>query len=136
MDLGTVIGIVLGCALMLMSVLIGGTSIFQFWDTPSVIVVFGGAVASLLISRPMGFVMRFPTIVKNTFFNKPVDIRATIAQIVSLSETARREGLLSLENRMEEITSPQLALGIRMAVDGMGTDIVENIMRTELEAVA
>lgn len=136
MDIATVIGLVLGFALMIASVIVGGKPLLMFWDTPSTLVVVGGMFASLLVSRPLAFVLSMPKIVKVTFFNQPVDIKATIAQIVSLSETARREGLLSLENRMEEIENPQLALGIRMAVDGMGTDIVENILRTELEAVA
>ncbi len=136
MDIGTVVGLILGSALMMMSLILGGSSLMQFVDYPSILVVFGGAAASLMISRPLSLVLKFFNIVKITFFNKPVDIKTTIAQIVSLSETARREGLLSLENRMEEIDNPQMKLGIRMAVDGMSTDIVENILRTELEAVA
>lgn len=136
MDFGTIGGLVLGFSLILMSIIIGGSSLMQFWDTPSVLVVGGGAVAAVMIAYPMAAVLKVFGVSKNCFFNKPPNIQATIAQIVSLSETARREGILSLENRMEEIDNKQLALGIRMTVDGMGTDIVENIMRTELEAVA
>ena len=135
MDIATVIGLSLGTILVAGSILVGGGSLWQFYDLPSILIVFGGGTAAVMISYPLDYFLKFFTILKNSFFNKPIDIKATIAQIVSLSETARREGLLSLENRMEEIDNAQLALGIRMAVDGMGTDIVENILRTELEAV-
>ncbi|MDR3109531.1 MAG: motility protein A [Planctomycetaceae bacterium] len=135
MDLATVLGLVLGSTLVTGSIIVGGGSIGQFYDTPSVLCVFGGGIAAVLVSYPMSFVLGFHKVFLITIFNKSPDIKATIAQIVSLSDTARREGILSLENRMEEIENPQLALGLRMAVDGMSTDVVENILRTELEAV-
>jgi chemotaxis protein MotA len=136
MDLGTIIGLALGCVLISGSIFSGGGSLMQFFDLPSVLLVFGGAASAVLVSYPLDFILGFPKVVVNVFFNKPIDIKVTITQIVSLADTARREGILSLENRMEEIENKQLALGLRMAIDGMANDIVESILRTELEAVA
>ena len=56
--------------------------------------------------------------------------------IVSLAETARRDGLLALEGRIEEIDNPFVILGIQMAVDGTRPEVIEDIMRTEMDAVA
>jgi len=136
MDLGTIIGSVLGSALIVTAIALGGIDrLVIFWDTASVFIVFGGALASVMIAYPMKTVLKTLAVTKMTVFNREYDPIATIMQIVSLAETARREGLLSLENRMEEITDPFLAGGIRLAVDGMSPEVVEGIMNTEIDAV-
>ncbi len=136
MDIGTVLGQVLAAVLLVGSIMYAGASLNAFIDVPSVIMVFFGAACAVLTCFPLKHIMKFMGVIKKTVFNKEVDLAVTIEQIVSLAETARREGLLALENRMEEINDGFLKLGIRMAIDGMGADIVESIMRTELDAVA
>ncbi|MGL4594285.1 MAG: motility protein A [Thermoguttaceae bacterium] len=137
MDLGTIIGCVLGSALIVISIVLGGfEKMVYFIDYPSVLVVGGGTLATLLIAYPTKTVFKSFSFLKNVIFNEEKSPINTITQIVSLAETARREGLLSLENRMEEITDPFLAGGIRMAVDGMSPEVVESIMNTEIDAVA
>ena len=137
MDIGTILGVTLGLAMLAMSVLLTpGASLWGFWQTSGVVMVFCGAACCVLTSFPLRHIMKFMAIIKKTVFNKEVDLTVTIEQVVSLAESARREGLLSLENRIEEIDDGFLRLGIRMAIDGMGADIVESIMRTEMDAVA
>ncbi len=136
MDLGTIIGSLLGSGLILTSIALGGIDkLIIFWDTPSVLIVFGGALASVMVAYPMKTVLKTINVIKMTVFNKEQSPIETITQLVSLAETARREGLLALENRMEEITDPFLAGGIRMAVDGMSPEVVESIMNTEIDAI-
>lgn len=136
MDIATVIGVFLSLGLIVGGILVGGGSLLGFYDLPSVLIVFIGAMTTVLTAFPMKHVLKMGTISMKAFFNSEPDISIGIEQIVSLAETARREGLLALENRMDEINDNFLKLGIRMAIDGMGADIVESIMRTELDAVA
>ena len=136
MDIGTVVGQLLAVVLLLGSIMYAGASLWAFWDPPSVVMVFFGAACAVMTCFPLKHIMKFMGVIKKTVFNKEVDLTVTIEQIISLAETARREGLLALENRMEEIEDSFLKLGIRMAIDGMSADIVESIMRTELDAVA
>ncbi len=136
MDIATVVGMVLGSALIVTSICLGGfQNLRYFWDTPSVLIVFGGAVASVMVAYPMKAVLGSIKYNLMAIFHKEFDPYTTIMQIVSLAETARREGLLALENRMDEIDDPFLADGIRMAVDGMPPEVVESIMNTEIDAV-
>ena len=136
MDLGTIIGCVLGSGLIVLSIALDGfNKLYIFWNTPSILIVFGGALASVMVAYPMKTVLKTLTVTKMTLFNKEHNPIGTIMQIVSLAETARREGLLSLENRMEEIDDPFLSGGIRMAVDGMSPEVVESIMNTEIDAI-
>ncbi len=136
MDIGTIVGCLLGSFLIVASIALGGIAkLFIFWDTASVLIVGGGAIASVMVAYPMRTVLKSFGYFKNTLVNSNPDPLAAITQLVSLAETARREGLLALENRMDEINDPFLANGIRMAVDGMSPEVVESIMNTEIDAI-
>lgn len=136
MDIATVIGVVLSFALILGSIVIGGGSFVAFFDVPSVMVVFGGAVAAAMISFPLKNFLSVFGVTMKVFFNKPPAIPQLIEELVSLAETARRDGLLALEGRLGEIENPFVVLGIQMAVDGTRPEVMEDILRTELDAVA
>lgn len=137
MDIATVVGIVLGFGLLGTAILISpGASFGAFVDYPSMMVVVGGAVAAVFACFPLKTVLSVGNVIKNVFFNKQEDISQLIDQLVSLAETARRDGLLALENRIEEISNPFIVLGIQMAVDGTRPEVIEDILRTEMQAVA
>ncbi len=137
MDIASVVGLLLGFALMVIAIAIApGASFAAFIDYPSVMVVCGGATAAVLVCFPLKDVLAAVRVVKNVFFNKQEDVCELIELIVSLAETARRDGLLALEGRIEEIDNPFVILGIQMAVDGTRPEVIEDIMRTEMDAVA
>ena len=136
MDLASIIGVILAFLLIIGSILVGGGSFGSFIDIPSGLVVIGGAIAAVMISFPLKSLLGMPMIVKNVFLNKPSSVRGLIEQIVSLAETARRDGLLALEGRLDEVDNNFIKLGIQMAVDGTRPEVIEDIMRTEIEAVA
>jgi len=137
MDIASVIGVLLGASLLLIAIAIApGASFGAFIDYPSLMVVVGGAVCAVLISFPLKSFLGLATITKNVFFNRQASIAELIEQIVSLAETARRDGLLALENRLEDVSNTFVILGIQMAVDGTRPEVIEDIMRTEMDAVA
>jgi chemotaxis protein MotA len=137
MDIATVVGLLMGIALILIAIAIApGASFGAFIDYPSIMVVVGGALSAGLICFPLKRVFGTFGVLKNVVFNRPEDYAKLIEQVVSLAETARRDGLLALENRLEEVTNPFMILGIQMAVDGTRPEVIEDIMRTEMDAVA
>ncbi len=137
MDIASVVGLLLGFSLLVIAIAIApGASFKAFIDYPSIMIVVGGSIAAVLVCFPLKSVFTTIRVVKNIFFNKQEDIPELIEQLVSLAETARRDGLLALENRLEEIDNPFIILGIQMAVDGTRPEVIEDIMRTEIDAVA
>ncbi len=134
MDIATVIGIVLGFGLIVVSILLGG-SLTAFIDIPSLVVVLGGTVASTLTAFPLGSVLRFFGVFKTAFFAKPFDAVKTVKQLVELAETARRDGILSLEAKLAEGDfDPFLAQGLRMAIDGQDPAMIQAALEQEIEA--
>ncbi len=136
MDIASLIGLILAIALILGSIMLGSAPFSAFIDIPSTLVVIGGATAAVLICFPLKNMLMSPLVAKKVFLNKPQDVPGLIEQLVSLAETARRDGLLALESRLDEIESPFVKLGIQMAVDGTRPEVIEDIMRTEVDAIA
>ncbi|WP_339732184.1 motility protein A [uncultured Gimesia sp.] len=137
MDKATAGGLVAGVALLLLAIAIApGSSFAAFIDIPSAAVVIGGAIAACFIAFPGAAMLLFPKVVMKVFFPKQQDMAPVISQIVEFAEIARRDGILALEAKTEEIQDPFILLGVQMAVDGTDVDLMEQILRTEMEAVA
>ncbi len=136
MDLATAVGLLLGSALLLISILIApGSSLAAFVDVPSGLVVVGGAIAACAIAFPFGTLARTPGVTMKLFFPKIPDLKGTVAQLVGFAEVARRDGILALENKLEEVEDPFIKMGIQMAVDGTDAELIEAVLRGEIQAV-
>lgn len=127
----------MGCALLALAVILApGGSFASFIDYPSAAVVIGGAISATLICFPMGTALGIPKIFKKVFFPASKDLAPVIQQLIEFSEVARRDGILALENKTAEIDDPFILLGIQMAVDGTDAELMEVILRSEMEAIS
>jgi chemotaxis protein MotA len=141
MDITTVGGLILGflmmgCALAFMGMSgEGGVNVAGFIDPPAIMMVLGGGMAVMLVGFPLPRVLSMIPALKKLFYRKKANPTELIQIVVRLAEVARREGLLALEKRAADIKDPFVALGIQMAVDGIKPEIVEEIMRTEIDSM-
>ncbi len=131
MDIATVIGIVLGIAFILISILMGG-SLALFISPASVMITCGGALAAVVISYSMKDLTNIVAVMMNVFSTRDDSPQETIGLLVKFAERARREGILALEKQMEEVTDTFLKNGIQLAVDGTEPELLKDIMQTEL----
>jgi chemotaxis protein MotA len=136
MDIASVVGLILAIALIIGSIAIGNAPFSAFIDIPSVLVVFGGSGAAAMIAFPLSSILRAPMIALKVLLNKSEDRLKLIRQIVELAETARRDGLLALESKVADIENPLVRTGIQMAVDGCTPEVVEEVLRTQVDAIA
>ncbi len=135
MDIASIIGIVLGLVMLVFGILSNGASIMDYIDVPSALITFGGAFASVLTSHTMqdfvsgikGITLAFKVPVINT--------SEMIKNIIDLSNVARKEGLLSLEEAASDLDEPFLKKGILLVVDGTDPDLVRAILETELISI-
>lgn len=136
MELGTIIGIVAGLFFTLFSIYWAAD--FQAWkaltfiDPASVMITVGGAFASTFIAIKFDkLIASFKAI--GIVFKPPVlDPAATIEKIVALANTARKEGVLALEDSAEAMDDAFLKKGIMLVVDANEPELVKGIMETEL----
>ena len=132
MDIATIIGLVLGSAAVLGSILTGG-SITYFIDVPSILVVGGGVIAGTFIKWPMETVKTVVGVFLKSILFSPADPKTTIEEIQSLAETARRESVFALEK--VPVEDPFLKKAVTLAADNRPPEIISAILQLEIDAM-
>lgn len=136
MDIATLAGATAGVGIVIVSILMAGESPVTFMNAPSIIIVFGGTAAAVLVSFPLGKLLSMTNVVKNAFFEKAQAPMVIIRELVRYAEVARRDGILALESFTDEMNDEFLVSGIQMAVDGTDPELIEEILSSELDAVS
>ena len=133
MDIATIIGMVLAYFLIMLGMGFGRLN--AFIDIPSMQIVFGGTLGAIFIAHPLNKVLSVFGVLKNAFLVKNLTPAQTIKQLVEFAEQARREGILALEARAQEINDEFLKKGINLAVDGTEPDLIKDILNTEISFI-
>ena len=94
-------------------------------------IVFGGTAGAVLVSFPMDEVKRALRMSKNIFIQKEYNEIDIINQLASLSEKARKDGLLSLEMDTQANPNPLIRKGLSLVVDGIETEVIKDILVRE-----
>lgn len=113
----------------------GMAAIGFFIDPASMLITFGGAFSATLASLSMpdfiGGLKSFTLIFKPVTVNIP----EMITKIIELSNVARKEGLLSLEEAAGDLDDQFMKKGILLIVDGTDPELVRSILETELDSI-
>jgi chemotaxis protein MotA len=133
MELTFIIGIIWGLTTLVLGVIFADANLLWFYDLPSVFITVGGSVASIMVAYKLKHIMKVPNFFKVALFPTKYNLPELIVTIVSFSEKARREGLLALEDDLEELGDPFMKKGLQLVVDGTDPELVRNIMENEVE---
>lgn len=135
MDLATIIGLVGGFAAIIMTVLTSGGNIMGILDPASAIFVIGGSYFALFIANPMSVITKLFGIIGRTFRIPDFNEKVLVQNMVALSEKARREGILALEEGLEDLDDEFMKTGLRLVVDGTDGAVIKNILQNELNRI-
>ncbi|MFD1178824.1 flagellar motor protein [Paenibacillus puldeungensis] len=135
MDIATLLGIIIGLAALIGGFIWEGGQLGGLLQVAAALIVFGGTIAAVMISFPIAKLRTVPRALSFAFSSKTPDPSELIEDIVGMSTTARREGVLALEKRAAEHQNPFLREGIQLVVDGTERNMVQQIMELEIEAL-
>lgn len=127
MDFSTLVGLILSAAAAAAAVKGIPTGLA---DGQTLLIVFVGGIGAGFMAQPWRLAKQILLVVWKAFFSRETDVQELIQLNVDLDETARREGILALEARVDELDS-FMACGIRLAVDGTEPELIQTIMETE-----
>ena len=129
-----IIGMVLGFVLILWSIMSSG-DLMSFVDIPSLVITIAGSFCALLIMFPLETLKNIPRTLSALTKSNNTDKKELIANFVEFAKKARVNGLLSLEDDIEELDNDLMQLGLQMAIDGMEPEIVRDTMDLKLATV-
>jgi len=131
MDFATIIGIFSGLFLIVYNIATGGAAEI-FIHIPSMMIVFGGAIAATLVTFPLNEVVGVMRVVSKAFKKEDALQLAMINQFVDLAKKARREGILAIDKELNNIDNEFARVGLEMAVDGSEPEVIRDVLETEL----
>lgn len=152
MDLMSLIGWIVGTVFIVISILLvevvpgaapgvvsvlGYTFAFDrlmnFIDAPSVMIVMGGVMATLMVSFPGKVFKKIPKHLKIILFPTKYNPESYIEQIVVFAKEARINGLLALEDKLHDTEDIFLKNSLMLVVDSVEPDKVRALLETELD---
>jgi chemotaxis protein MotA len=134
-DLATVLGLIVGLAALGIGIVWSEGIFGQFLSPSSVFITIVGSFCALLVANPLSRVLGMLRYFRLALRVPSHEEERIISQLVTFSEKARREGLLALEDDLEEVEDEFLRKGIQLVVDGTDPDIIKNILYNELNQV-
>ena len=137
MDLASLLGLLIGFGMLIFGIISNATiaGLPRYFDAASAIITFGGALGATLASFSMQDFIGGLKSIALIFKTPNLNTNEMIQKIIDLSNIARKEGLLSLEEAASDLEEPFLKKGILLIVDGTDPDLVRAIMETELVSV-
>jgi len=132
LNMGTLIGLIGAIVMILGSILLSGNSLMAFVDIPSLALVLMGSYFALMMAFSMTDSLGVFAAIGLTFQQPIFDSGSIIQKMIAFSEKARREGLLALEDELEDLEDEFMKKGLRLVVDGTDATIIRDLMELEL----
>ena len=111
-------------------------NLWNFFDAASIFITIGCTIFIVVASFPGSMLKAMPKHFKIILNNKMFDPKGYIDQLVELAQIARKNGLLSLEEKANEQTDPFFKQAIMLIVDANDQDKVRGILENDIECMS
>ncbi|ASN04589.1 flagellar motor stator protein MotA [Virgibacillus necropolis] len=136
MDKASIIGVILATIAIGVGMTLKGVSPVALINPAALLIIVGGTAASVFIAFPMRTLKNVPTLFKIIFKQgKSKRIEEIIEMFTEWAELSRREGVLSLEGKIEETEDTFLYSGMQLVVDGQSPDFIRDVMLEKVDAM-
>lgn len=132
MDLSSIIGLVGGLAIIIWGIFNGG-KLDNFVDIPSLAIVVGGTIGAVIASYPFSILKDIPRHIILLTQSKKYNHDSCIDTLVDLAVEARKNGLLALEKKAEDIQDMFFKNALMLIVDAHDPSEVKERLNNELD---
>jgi chemotaxis protein MotA len=131
MDIASFIGLFGGLGIVVFGAYLGG-SLGGLIDIPSVFITGGGSYMCLFLTYPLSYVLGIFGVLGRCYKTYDYGEKTLVQKLVAFSEKARREGILALEDEIQDLDDDFMRNGLRLVVDGTDGEIIRTLMENEL----
>jgi len=133
MDFTTVFGTLLTMGIVGYAMAGGEGGLMLFYNAPSIMIVVGGSLGVTIANFTMDELRSMTKVFMTCFLYKSSTPPKEIERVVAYANLARKEGLLALESKLQDVDDPFFSKGIQLVIDGFGADTVRDIMTLEAD---
>ena len=124
----TAIGLLMGVAFVVGAVIVTGEPSL-FWNLPSAFIILGGTLGAVVMAFPPQRLKTLGPVIKRAFRKDEHDFREDIITLTNLAEISRRDGILALEDYVDQLTEDDfIRRGIQLIVDGADEEQLRNLL--------
>jgi chemotaxis protein MotA len=134
MDPLFLLGLLVTLAAIIVSTLVDGNSLGPLIGPSSAMLVFFGAVGASVMAYRVRELSTLPRSAISAVKADVPDVAETITSLARLADTARRDGMLALEAKLDELEDRFIGLGIQLLVDGADEEVVRETLEIEIAA--
>lgn len=128
-------GLVVALLSIVVAMVMDGNSMGVLIGPSSIVIVVVGSLGTSLMAYRLGDVSRVPKALIKALNGKPPEADGTVTLLADLADVARRDGVLALESRLEEIDDAYLRGGLQLIVDGLDADQVREMLEIDNAAL-
>lgn len=132
MDIISLAGLLLGMLAILLGQVLEGGHLGSLLQPTAFMIVIGGTVGAVMLQSPWRAFRNGVAMARWVFFPSLPDQHALIAQVVAWSGIARKEGLLALESRIDDLPDPFVRKGLQLLVDGVDPEHIRQVLEVEI----
>lgn len=134
MEISTIIGLIFGLVAVIWGMILKHAPLHAL-ATPAAYVIILVGTASIFMAFPFNEVKKIPSLFKMIFIKKKLISKPElITMFMEWASITRREGLLALESKVDEIEDNFLRNGMRMIIDGNDQDFVRDVLMEDIHA--
>lgn len=124
--------VILGLGSILLGNALEGGHISSLIQATAAMIVFGGTAGATFLSVTSAELRGAMGGLKKMFLSNPPNYGALVKEVAGLAASARKEGILSLENQIPKIKNPFLAKNLRHIIDGYDPNVLKAIMEDQI----
>jgi chemotaxis protein MotA len=136
MNIAAVAGVISVFTCVILAIVIPGGNLTLFINIEAIFIVILGGFSCIIAGYPIDVTMKIPKYFKVIFRKFKIDYIDLIHTIITLAESSRKEGLLSLEDKVEDVANPLLKRGLQMAIDGVDEEMIKKSLNADIEQMA
>jgi chemotaxis protein MotA len=133
-DFSTIGGLLL-CVVLIIGGIMDGGELVSFYNLPSVLIVGLGSPAAVAICYPFNTFLNMFKVTKQALLFQPRDTKEILKILQDMSNRARREGTLALEEFIDSLEDDYFARGVQLVVDGHEPNSIEDLLFNEIEKI-
>jgi chemotaxis protein MotA len=131
MDKLSLAGLALAAVAIIGGQLLEGGSLGSLLQVAAFIIVIGGTLAAIMVQSPLPVFVDGVKLARWVVLPPGFDAGHAIRQIGEWAADARRDGMLSLENRLPGVEDPFTRGGLQMLVDGFEPERIREALEVE-----
>jgi chemotaxis protein MotA len=135
MKVSSAIGLLVAIVGLYLGATMEGSNPLAILSPSAMSIVLGGTLGATIAGTSFASVTNIPKLYMKAFNAEAPDLNAKVAELVGYAESARRDGLLALDEVTSTIEDPYTKKGLQLVVDGTDPDLVADILESENDAM-